>query len=80
MKWPKRKRDWEGLRVRLIADAHTSVLTIPSGTEMKINYSSGAGSVELLGKPCVHCGVRARLRLRCTAKNPPNVHLIEEGS
>ena len=56
MKPPKRKKDWEGLRVVSLKKLRNSLAQIPDGTMFTVerNYAG----LHLISDPCPHCGVR----------------------
>lgn len=59
IKRPKRKGDWEGLRVRTLVSLQNEKQLIPAGTtfEVERNYRG----LTLVNEKCPLCGVRVRI-------------------
>ena len=55
MKRPKRKRDWEGLKVKLLREVQNSLYNIPAGTICTVLRNWGG--LRLAAPKCPQCGV-----------------------
>ena len=57
--WPKRKRDWVGLRVISCRPLSNLGLKFPVGTKGTI--TSGGPTMRVTFDPCNHCGIQGRI-------------------
>ncbi len=55
MKRPKRKMDWDGLKVKTLVDLHTNRMKVPAGTVCTVTRNYAGLSLEVAA--CSKCGV-----------------------
>lgn len=59
--WPKRVRDFEGLRARTKRDFSSRIMEVPIGTVVTIDHTNRARDIHIKTDPCPHCGVAVRM-------------------
>jgi hypothetical protein len=58
--WPKLKRDYAGLRVRLLREIQNGYIIMPAGAVLEVG--GWYGGLELTGPRCACCGMRPFMR------------------
>lgn len=56
--WPKRVRDFKGLRAKTRRDLKSGWMQIPAGSMVTIGQSNRARAIRFERDPCETCGVR----------------------
>lgn len=66
MKGPRLKRDWYGRTIELLADAASSVVTIPAGTRLVLStrQTNVRGALYAEAPTCARCGCTLRVLIR----------------
>jgi hypothetical protein len=59
-KWPKLKRDYDGLLVKVIKTLKNGYVEVPAGTICKI--TNAHGGLDLISMPCPSCGIKVIIR------------------
>lgn len=59
--WPKRQRDWPGLKVRTNKPMRNAYAELPAGHRMTIDHVTHGNALHLKGEPCKCCGVAIRI-------------------
>lgn len=56
--WPRRVRDWKGLKVVTRRTMTSGVMEIPEGMKATVGTTTTSRSIRIQAEPCEACGVR----------------------
>ncbi len=56
--WPRRVRDWEGVKVSTRNRMTSGLMKIPAGTKATVGTTTASRAIRIEAEPCETCGVR----------------------